>query len=95
MSRLKSGPAASLTLNFLVTLFEKTFAFAILASHFWLASILLHVLSKSNAVGWPTQTTALAAPLIKLSFLLLCIDRVPVIPISLRNRFLALAPTVT
>jgi hypothetical protein len=51
MSRLKSGPAASLTLNFLVTLFEKTFAFAILALHFWLAGILLHVLSKSNAVG--------------------------------------------
>jgi hypothetical protein len=54
-SRLKTGPAASLTLNFLVTFFEKTFAFAILAFHFWLAGILLHVLSKSNAVGNPRQ----------------------------------------
>jgi hypothetical protein len=55
ISRLKTGPAASLTLNFLVTFFEKTFAFAILAFHFWLAGILLHVLSKSNAVGNPRQ----------------------------------------
>jgi hypothetical protein len=83
--RLKTGPGASLTLNFLVTLFEKTFAFAILAFHFRFACILLHVLSKSNA----------AIPLIKLPFLLLCIDRVPVIPISLRNRLLALAQTIT
>ena len=55
ISRLKTGSAASLTLNFLVTFFEKTFAFAILAFHFWLAGILLHVLSKSNAVGNPRQ----------------------------------------
>jgi hypothetical protein len=47
-SRLKTGPAAPLTLHFLVTLFEKTFAFAILAFHFPFACVLLHVLSKSN-----------------------------------------------
>jgi hypothetical protein len=67
-SRLKTGPAASLTLNFLVTLFEKTFAFAILAFHFWLAGILLHVLSKSDAVGWPSQTPTMAAPLANYRF---------------------------
>ena len=47
-SRLKTGPAAPLTLHFLVTLFEKTFAFAILAFHFPFARFLLHVLSKSD-----------------------------------------------
>jgi hypothetical protein len=33
-SRLEAGPAAPLTLHFLVALFDKTFAFAILAFHF-------------------------------------------------------------
>jgi hypothetical protein len=47
-SRFKTGPAAPLTLHFLVTLFEKTFAFAILAFHFSFACVLLHVHSKSN-----------------------------------------------
>jgi hypothetical protein len=43
-SRLKTSPAAPLTLHFLVTLFDKTFAFAILAFHFRFACVLLHVL---------------------------------------------------
>jgi hypothetical protein len=47
-SRLKTSSAAPLTLHFLVTLFEKTFAFAILAFHFPFACVLLHALSKSN-----------------------------------------------
>jgi hypothetical protein len=47
-SRLKTGPAAPLTLHFLVALFEKTLAFAILAFLFPFACVLLHVLSKSN-----------------------------------------------
>jgi hypothetical protein len=32
---------------------------------------------------------------IRLSFLFLCVNRVPVILISFRDRFLALAPTIT
>jgi hypothetical protein len=48
--RLKTSPAAPLTLHFLVTLFDKTFAFAILAFHFRFACVLLHILTKSNAV---------------------------------------------
>jgi hypothetical protein len=43
-SRLKTGAAASLTSDFLVTEFEKTFALAILAFHFRFARILFHVL---------------------------------------------------
>jgi len=47
-SRLKTSSATSLTLHFLVALFEKTFAFAILTFHFLLACVLLHILSKFN-----------------------------------------------
>jgi hypothetical protein len=36
-SRLEAGSTAPLTFHFLVTLFDKTFAFAILAFHFRLA----------------------------------------------------------
>jgi hypothetical protein len=46
---LKTGPAASLTLNFFATLLDQTFAFAIFAFQFWFACVLLHVRSKSNA----------------------------------------------
>jgi hypothetical protein len=49
-SRLKTSSAASLTLHFLVTPFDKTFAFAILAFHFRFACILLHVFSKSRGL---------------------------------------------
>ena len=35
------------------------------------------------------------APLIQLSFFLFCVNRVPVILIGFRNRFLALAPAIT
>jgi hypothetical protein len=45
LSRLETSPAAPLTLHFLVALFDKTFAFAILAFHLRFACILLHVLS--------------------------------------------------
>jgi hypothetical protein len=48
--RLETSPAAPLTLHFLVTLFDKTFAFAILAFHFRLACVLLHIFTKFNAV---------------------------------------------
>jgi hypothetical protein len=51
-SRFKTSPAAPLTLHFLITLFDKTFAFAILTFHFRFAGVLLHVLSKSNTDGW-------------------------------------------
>lgn len=44
-SRLESGPAASLTLHFLIAVFEQTFAFAILAFRFRFARVLLHVFS--------------------------------------------------
>jgi hypothetical protein len=44
-SRLKAGPAASLASDFLVALFEKTPAFAILAFRFWFAWLLLHAFS--------------------------------------------------
>jgi hypothetical protein len=47
-SRFEAGPAAPLTLYFLVTLLEKAFAFAILAFHFPFAGVLLHVHSNSN-----------------------------------------------
>jgi hypothetical protein len=47
-SRLKTSPAAPLAFHFLVTLFDKAFALAILAFHFRFACVLLHVLSKSN-----------------------------------------------
>jgi hypothetical protein len=39
---LKAGPAAPLTLHFLVALFKQTFAFAILAFLFWFARDLRH-----------------------------------------------------
>jgi hypothetical protein len=44
--------------------------------------------------GWPRRTMV-PAPLIQLSFLFLRVNRVPVSLISFRNRFLALAPTIT
>jgi hypothetical protein len=49
-SRLKTSSGASLTLHFLVALFDKTFAFAVLAFHFRFACILLHVFSKSRGL---------------------------------------------
>jgi hypothetical protein len=52
-TRVKTSPAAPLTLHFLVTLFDKAFAFAILAFHFRFACVLLHVLLKSNTDCWP------------------------------------------
>jgi hypothetical protein len=54
-SRLKTRPAASLTLNFLATLFNKTFAFAILAFQFWFARVLLHIRSKSYSGIQPSS----------------------------------------
>jgi hypothetical protein len=51
-SRLKTSSAAPLTLHFLVTLFDKTFAFAILAFHFRFACILLHVFSNPEDCWW-------------------------------------------
>ena len=59
-SRLKTGPAAPLALNLLVTLFEKTFAFAILAFHFTFACVLLHVLSISSTDADNKQTRAVS-----------------------------------
>jgi hypothetical protein len=44
-SRLEAGAAAPLALHFLVTLFDKAFAFAILAFYLRFARILLHVCS--------------------------------------------------
>ncbi len=41
------------------------------------------------------RTTAISVTLIHLPLLLFRVNRVPVIPISFRNRFLALAPTIT
>jgi len=50
-SRLKTSPATPLTLHFLVTLSDKTFAFAILAFQFRFACVLLHVLSNQSATN--------------------------------------------
>jgi hypothetical protein len=73
-SRLKTSPAAPLTLHFLVTLFDKAFAFAIAAFLFRFACVFLHVVSNSkihayyqpmeNAItqitrGWPKTPQAL------------------------------------
>jgi hypothetical protein len=42
-SRLKASTAASLTSDFFVAQFEKTFALAILEFHFWFARNFFHV----------------------------------------------------
>jgi hypothetical protein len=66
-SRLETSSAASLTLHFLVTLFDKTFAFAILAFHFRFACILLHVFSKSRGLLVANSSNGMKSSLVRFA----------------------------